>query len=192
MVAKQWGRIVNVSSIAATGGLHNQAAYAASKAGLIGLTQTVTLELARHGITCNAILPGLIGTENVQRMPAEIRDAAIAAIPARRLGEPREIGQLIAFLASDRAAFINGAAIPVCGRCEPQHAHSRKQKRACRDHPPRAVFDAVSATSQGPSEDARASANPRASVGGDPGSVGNPAELARVAPLDNRASWSHR
>jgi NAD(P)-dependent dehydrogenase (short-subunit alcohol dehydrogenase family) len=115
MVAKQWGRIINVSSVAATGGLHNQAAYAASKAGLIGLTQTVTLELARHGITCNAILPGLIGTENVRRMPAEIRDAAIAAVPARRLGEPREIGQLIAFLASDRAAFINGTAIPIAG-----------------------------------------------------------------------------
>jgi NAD(P)-dependent dehydrogenase (short-subunit alcohol dehydrogenase family) len=115
MVAKKWGRIVNVSSIAATGGLHNQVAYAASKAGLLGLTQTVTLEFARHGITCNAILPGLIATENVQRMPGEIRDAAIAAIPARRLGEPREIGYLIAFLASDRAAFINGAAIPVSG-----------------------------------------------------------------------------
>jgi len=115
MVAKQWGRIINVSSIAATGGLHNQAAYAASKAGLIGLTQTVTLEHARHGITCNAILPGLIATENVQKMPAEIREVALAAIPARRLGEPREIGYLIAFLASDRAAFINGAAIPISG-----------------------------------------------------------------------------
>jgi NAD(P)-dependent dehydrogenase (short-subunit alcohol dehydrogenase family) len=115
MVDKEWGRIINVSSVAATGGLHNQAAYAASKAGLIGLTQTVTLEFARYGITCNAILPGLIGTENVQRMPSEIREAAIAMVPARRLGAPREIGQLIAFLASDRAGFINGAAIPIAG-----------------------------------------------------------------------------
>jgi NAD(P)-dependent dehydrogenase (short-subunit alcohol dehydrogenase family) len=115
MVAKRWGRIINVSSIAATGGLHHQAAYAASKSGLIGLTQTVTLEHARHGITCNAILPGLIATENVQQMPPEIREAALATIPARRLGEPREIGYLMAFLASDRAAFVNGAVIPISG-----------------------------------------------------------------------------
>jgi NAD(P)-dependent dehydrogenase (short-subunit alcohol dehydrogenase family) len=115
MVDKEWGRIINVSSVAATGGLHNQAAYAASKAGLIGLTQTVTLEFARYGITCNAILPGLIGTENVQRMPSEIREAAIAMVPGRGSGAPREIGQLIAFLASDRAGFINGAAIPIAG-----------------------------------------------------------------------------
>jgi NAD(P)-dependent dehydrogenase (short-subunit alcohol dehydrogenase family) len=115
MVEKGWGRVVNVSSMAATGGLHNQSAYAASKAGLIGLTRTVTLEFARHGITCNAILPGLIGTENVWSMPAEIRDTAVATVPARRLGETREVAQLIAFLASDGAAFVNGAAIPIDG-----------------------------------------------------------------------------
>ncbi|MBI2964222.1 MAG: SDR family oxidoreductase [Deltaproteobacteria bacterium] len=115
MIERKWGRIINVSSVAATGGLHNQAAYAASKAGLIGLTQTATLELARHGITCNAVLPGLIGTENVQQMPQEIREAAVATVPAHRLGETREIAYLIAFLASERAAFINGAAIPIDG-----------------------------------------------------------------------------
>lgn len=115
MVDRKWGRIVNVSSMAAMGGLHNQAAYAASKAGLLGLTQTVTLEFARHGITCNAILPGLIGTENVLGMPAEIRDTVVATVPARRLGEPREVAQLIAFLASERSAFVNGAAIPIDG-----------------------------------------------------------------------------
>jgi NAD(P)-dependent dehydrogenase (short-subunit alcohol dehydrogenase family) len=115
MAARRWGRIINISSIAALGGLHNQAAYAASKAGLIGLTHTVTLEFARHGITCNAILPGLIGTETVRNMPQEIRDAVLASVPARRLGEPREIGYLVSFLASNRAAFVNGAAIPVGG-----------------------------------------------------------------------------
>jgi NAD(P)-dependent dehydrogenase (short-subunit alcohol dehydrogenase family) len=115
MVERRWGRIVNVSSGAATGGLHNQSAYAASKAGLLGLTQTMTLELARHGITCNAILPGLIGTENVRSMPAEIRDTVVATVPTRRLGETREVGQLIAFLASDRAAYVNGALIPIDG-----------------------------------------------------------------------------
>jgi NAD(P)-dependent dehydrogenase (short-subunit alcohol dehydrogenase family) len=115
MAAKRWGRIINISSIAALGGLHNQAAYAASKAGLIGLTHTVTLEFARHGITCNAILPGLIGTETVRNMPQEIRDTVLASVPARRLGEPREIGYLVSFLASNRAAFVNGAAIPIGG-----------------------------------------------------------------------------
>jgi NAD(P)-dependent dehydrogenase (short-subunit alcohol dehydrogenase family) len=115
MVERRWGRIINVSSVAATGGLHNQSAYAASKAGLLGLTETITLEYARHGITCNAILPGLIGTELVMRMPEEIRDAAVAATPARRVGDPREVGWLIAFLASDRAAFVNGMAIRIDG-----------------------------------------------------------------------------
>jgi NAD(P)-dependent dehydrogenase (short-subunit alcohol dehydrogenase family) len=115
MIDKRWGRIINVSSVAATGGLHNQAGYAASKAGLLGLTQSVTLEYARAGITCNAILPGLIGTELVQMMPEEIKERAVAITPARRLGEMREIGHLIAFLASDRAGFINGATIHIDG-----------------------------------------------------------------------------
>jgi NAD(P)-dependent dehydrogenase (short-subunit alcohol dehydrogenase family) len=115
MLQRRWGRIINLSSVAATGGLHNQAGYAASKAALLGLTQTVTLEYARAGITCNAILPGLIGTELAQMMPPEIKERAIAITPARRLGEMREIGHLIAFLASDRAGFINGATIHIDG-----------------------------------------------------------------------------
>ena len=115
MLQKRWGRIINVSSVAATGGLHNQAGYAASKAALLGLTQTVTLEYARAGITCNAILPGLIGTELAQMMPQEIRERAIAITPARRLGEMQEVGHLMAFLASDRASFINGATIHIDG-----------------------------------------------------------------------------
>jgi len=115
MVEKRWGRIINISSVAATGGLHNQAGYAASKAGLLGLTQSITLEYARAGVTCNAILPGLIGTELAQRMPADIRERATAIIPARRLGEMQEVAHLVAFLASERAAFINGATIHIDG-----------------------------------------------------------------------------
>lgn len=115
MIKKGWGRVINMSSVAATGGLHNQIGYASSKAGLLGLTQTVTLEHARDGITCNAIMPGLIGTEVVDMMPAEIRQTIIAGIPARRRGEMEEVGYLIAFLASDRAGFINGAVIPIDG-----------------------------------------------------------------------------
>lgn len=115
MITKQWGRIINISSGAATGGLHRQIGYASSKAGLLGLTKTVTLEHARDGITCNSILPGMIGTELVEMMPEEILKMAIATTPARRVGKTEEVGYLIAFLASDRAAFINGAAIPIDG-----------------------------------------------------------------------------
>ena len=100
MAERKWGRIVNVSSIAALGGLHHQAGYAASKAGLLGLTMTVALEHARDGVTCNAVLPGLVATELVTAMPAEIREGAVAATPARRLGESAEVAHLIAFLAS--------------------------------------------------------------------------------------------
>ncbi len=114
-IERRWGRIVNVSSVAALGGLHNQAGYAASKAGLLGLTKTVTLEHARDGITCNAVLPGLIATPLVAAMPAEITEGALAVTPARRLGAVEEVADLIAFLVSDGAAFINGAEIPVDG-----------------------------------------------------------------------------
>lgn len=131
MITRGWGRIIVMSSGAAHGGLHYQAAYAASKAGLIGLVQTVTLEHARHGITCNAILPGLIETETVQMMPAEIRDATIANTPARRLGTMDEVAQLIAFLATDAAGFINGAEIDIDGgmRLNTGSLGSRKEAR---------------------------------------------------------------
>ena len=115
MVQRKWGRIINISSGAASGGLHRQIGYAASKAGLLGLTKTITLEHARDGITSNAILPGLIGTELVSMMPEEIRERAVSIIPARRIGLTEEVGHLIAFLASDRAAYINGAEIRVDG-----------------------------------------------------------------------------
>lgn len=115
MARKGWGRIVNMSSSAARGGLFNQVAYSATKAGLLGLTRNVTLEYARSGITCNAVLPGLIGTENVLAMPPAIIEHAVSGIPARRIGTPEEVAQLVAFLCSDGAGFINGAEIDVDG-----------------------------------------------------------------------------
>ena len=115
MVEAGWGRIVLVSSVAARGGLQLQAAYAASKAGLVGLAKTVALEHARDGITCNAVLPGLIETEAVAAMPAAIREATIAHTPARRSGRMEEVAHLIRFLVSDDAGFLNGADIPVDG-----------------------------------------------------------------------------
>lgn len=115
MVDCGWGRIINISSLGAIGGLHRQAAYAASKAGLLGLTKTVALEHARHGITCNAVIPGLIATELVMSMPEQIREHATAMIPSGRIGEMEEVGELIAFLASDQAAYINGEQIHIDG-----------------------------------------------------------------------------
>ncbi len=115
MVEKKWGRIINMSSGAATGGLHRQVGYASSKAALLGMTKTVALEHARDGITCNAILPGLIETELVKMMPEEMLKMASLTIPARRIGQTEEVAQLVAFLASDQAAYINGAAIPIDG-----------------------------------------------------------------------------
>ena len=132
MIDRGWGRIIVISSGAAHGGLHHQAAYAASKAGLIGLVQTITLEHARHGITCNAILPGLIETELVGMMPAEIRAATTASTPARRLGRMNEVAGLITFLASEDAGFINGAEIDIDGgmRLNTGSLGSRKEVRA--------------------------------------------------------------
>ena len=115
MVAQGWGRIVNVSSLAGRGGLYQQAGYSASKSGLLGLTRAVTLEHARHGITCNAILPGLIETVPVGQLPALIRDDVLSLVPARRTGTPDEVAALVAFLCSDDAAFINGAEIDIDG-----------------------------------------------------------------------------
>jgi NAD(P)-dependent dehydrogenase (short-subunit alcohol dehydrogenase family) len=115
MVGRRFGRIVNVSSIAAWGGLARQAGYAATKAGLIGLTKTVALEHARDGITCNAVLPGLTATERVAVMPEGIRDQALQQIPARRLGQMSEIAAVVGFLATDAAAYVNGAEIPIDG-----------------------------------------------------------------------------
>lgn len=115
MAERGWGRIVNISSAAARGGLYNQAGYAATKAGLLGLTQNVTLEYAGKGVTCNAILPGIIGTENVMAMPQEIFDQAVRLVPTGRVGKPAEVANLIAFLCSELAGYINGVDILIDG-----------------------------------------------------------------------------
>lgn len=115
MQAAGWGRIVNISSVAARGGLFNQSAYAASKSGLIGLTHTAALECARSGITANVVLPGMIATPKVTAMPSPILEHVAAVTPARRLGRPEEVAALVVFLCSDEAGFINGAEIDIDG-----------------------------------------------------------------------------
>jgi NAD(P)-dependent dehydrogenase (short-subunit alcohol dehydrogenase family) len=115
MAARGWGRVINLSSIAAlTPGL-GQPAYAASKAGVIGFTKAVAQEFGPGGVTANAILPGLIATPLVRSMPAHLREHYISRTPVARLGEPEDIGALAAFLASPAAGFITGTAIPCDG-----------------------------------------------------------------------------
>jgi NAD(P)-dependent dehydrogenase (short-subunit alcohol dehydrogenase family) len=115
MAERGWGRIINISSVAAIMGAAAQVGYAASKAGLIALTKTVTKEYAAYGVTCNAVLPGLIATPLVLSMPEELRRSTIRGVPAARLGEPKEIAAVVAFLSSPAASFVNGVEIPVDG-----------------------------------------------------------------------------
>jgi acetoacetyl-CoA reductase len=109
------GRIVVVSSVAALGGLPGQVAYAASKAGQLGMVRTLATENAPHGITVNAILPGLVATEVVLGMPEQVRERVLHSVPTGRLVEPAEIAAAVAFLASDEAGQVNGQTIAVDG-----------------------------------------------------------------------------
>jgi acetoacetyl-CoA reductase len=115
MRERGYGRIVVVSSVAALGGLPGQVAYAASKAGQLGMVRTLASENASRGITVNAVLPGLVATEQVLAMPAEVRERALAALPTGRAVDPAEIAAAIAFLAGEEAAQISGQAIAIDG-----------------------------------------------------------------------------
>ena len=117
MRSEGWGRIVNFSStagknVSTIGGAH----YTASKAGVLGFTRHLALEVARDGITVNSVCPGLIDTEMVRSTISRERARAYAeSFPAGRLGEPSEVAELVAFLASDRAAYITGASLDING-----------------------------------------------------------------------------
>jgi len=112
----RWGRIVNLASLAGQqGGINGGAHYAASKAGIIVLTKVVAAELAGSGITVNAVAPAAIEGPIMDAMPAERREAIAAQVPVGRAGRPEEVAATVAFLASERAAFITGTTIDVNG-----------------------------------------------------------------------------
>ena len=115
MRERKWGRIVVISSGAAKAGLRGQVAYSASKAGLLGMMKTLAAENAHHGITANAILPGLVATEKVLAMPEEVLNRLRPRLPSGRMVEPAEIAGLAAYLASDQAAQVTGQEIAVDG-----------------------------------------------------------------------------
>jgi 3-oxoacyl-[acyl-carrier protein] reductase len=118
MKERGWGRIVNMSSVAGTLGGFGQASYATTKAGLLGLTKTLAMEGARHGITCNAIVPGVIGTEAFHMANEEMNERIVARTALKRPGDPQEIANAVAFLCSDLASFITGAELNVSGGVE--------------------------------------------------------------------------
>lgn len=109
-----FGRIVNLSSVVAYGN-PGQANYSASKAGVIGLTKTLALELARYNVTVNAIAPGFIETEMTRTLPEKAREEWLTKIPAGRAGQPLDVAETIVFLLSDAASYITGSVIYVDG-----------------------------------------------------------------------------
>ncbi len=115
MMKSRWGRIVNVSSIVGATGNPGQANYAASKAGLVGLTKSIAYEVASRGITANAVAPGFIATAMTDKLTDEQKDKISAQIPASRMGSPEEIAAAVLYLSSAEAGYVTGATLHVNG-----------------------------------------------------------------------------
>ena len=115
MLKQRYGRIVNLSSVVALRGNAGQVNYAASKAGVIGMTKSLAKELASRGVTVNAVAPGFIETDMTAALPEDARAAAQGSIPMGRLGAPEDVAKAVGFLASDEAAYITGQVLAVDG-----------------------------------------------------------------------------
>lgn len=115
MADRGWGRVINISSVNGVKGQYGQANYSAAKAGILGFTKAIAAEVAKKGVTVNAIAPGYIGTDMVMAIKQEVRDSIVATIPVGRLGKPEEIGALCAYLVSDLAGFMTGATLNING-----------------------------------------------------------------------------
>ncbi|MBP9714304.1 MAG: acetoacetyl-CoA reductase [Sterolibacterium sp.] len=116
MVERNWGRVINISSVNGQKGAFGQTNYAAAKAGMHGFTKSLALEVAKKGVTINTISPGYIGTKMVTAIPQDVLDSKILPqIPTGRLGKPEEVAGLVAYLTSEEAAFVNGANISING-----------------------------------------------------------------------------
>jgi 3-oxoacyl-[acyl-carrier protein] reductase len=115
MMKARWGRIVNIASVVGQAGSPGQANYAASKAGLIGLTKALAQELGSRGVTVNAVAPGYIGTDMTAGLPEELKQKMLSSIPLARMGTPTDIANAVKFLVSDDAAYITGHVLSVNG-----------------------------------------------------------------------------
>lgn len=115
MVKQGYGRIVNIASVVGQIGNFGQTNYSASKAGVMGFTKSLALELASKGVTVNAVSPGFIGTTMIDKMPEPVRTAILQRIPLKRFGKPEDVSDMIVFLASDRSSYITGQVFNVNG-----------------------------------------------------------------------------
>jgi len=115
MIENRYGKIVNMSSVYGKSGAIAEISYSSAKAGLLGLTKSVARELAKYQINVNAVLPGLILTPTIAKMPEKYQNMFIENTPLRRLGRPEEVANVVAFLASDEASYMTGATVEVSG-----------------------------------------------------------------------------
>ncbi len=115
MIQNNYGKIINISSVWGKAGAISEISYTSAKAGIIGLTKSVARELGRYQINVNVVLPGLILTPTISRMPEKYQRMILEDTPLRRMGQPEEVANVVAFLASDEASFVTGALIEVSG-----------------------------------------------------------------------------
>jgi 3-oxoacyl-[acyl-carrier protein] reductase len=115
MMRNRWGRIINIASVVGQAGAAGQANYAASKAGLIGLTKSLAQEMGSRGITVNAVAPGYIETDMTKVLPEEVKQKILASVPLARIGRPDDVAAAVKFLASEDAGYITGHVLAVNG-----------------------------------------------------------------------------